>query len=531
MSGFQLLGRPSRLALIAATASLALAACNQNPAASNSVAANVADAPVPLAAIPLDSNAMGPAIAPAPTADSLPPAPPAAVGRVADPGQAYAFVDRAAAMNAGFGDSPPDYAVDGGGGQRPWVWQANDRSTRIAEALPGGGYRYYYYEPGASAPYLVRDAGYSYGYQNGTLVAIYGPDGRVMPGAYLPQRAGVAGRILARAASMLLAAQRERREAVAAANWAAKRDEIAREREEWVRARQAQAAWKTYHDANRERDEAYWAAERYRREAEAARFAQRVHDQQAEQRALEAARRAQEWARTHPQPTGPGYAGPGGPGGRGAIPGHPAPYPGQPGGPGSAGHGGPGGVGSMPGRPGPEPAGPGYAGPGGPGGRGAIPGHPAGPAPGAPPVGPGWNGPRRAASEAQQQQKAAHDQAAEAKKAADAAAQKARSAQAAVDAQQQADRRRAAAQAAAQAEAAKTAQQHAAQQKAAADAQAKRAAQAQAEGAGQSNAEATKAARAEAAAAKKAATEAARKKAQADAASNTATRASPRGQQ
>ena len=116
----RLFARTSRLALIAATAGLALAACNQ---AAVPTAAN-ATAPAPLAALPLAMDA-APTIAPAPTATALPAAPPANVGRLADPRQAYAFADRAEAMNAGFGDAPPDYTFDYGGGQRPWVWRAD----------------------------------------------------------------------------------------------------------------------------------------------------------------------------------------------------------------------------------------------------------------------------------------------------------------------------------------------------------------------------------------------------------------------
>jgi hypothetical protein len=315
MSGSTRFAGGSRVALFAAAASLALAACNQNgaPAASNQLASN-ALAPAPLAALPLASDTTAPAIAPAPPAEALPAAAPARVARLADQGQAYAFADRAASMNAGFGDAPPDYTYDYGGGQRPWVWRADDQSARIAEPLPGGAYRYYYYEPGQSAPYLVRDSGYSYGYDNGALVVVYGPDGRLLPPGELERRADVAGRILARAAAMRRAAESDRREAVAAANWTARRDQLSQEREQWARAQQAQADWRAYHEANRARDDADWAAARYRRESEAAQFARQVHDAGAEQRDLEAARRARQLAAGGPPsaprpPAGPSSSG------------------------------------------------------------------------------------------------------------------------------------------------------------------------------------------------------------------------------
>ena len=150
----------SRLALIAATSALALAACNQQGA--QTAATNTAAAPPPLAALALSTEPPPPLVT-APSAQALAGAPPARVGRLANRGDAYAFADRAHAMNRGFGDAPPDYTFDYENGERPWVWQGDDRSMRVAEPLPDGGDRYYYYEPGAADPYLVQDGGYGYG--------------------------------------------------------------------------------------------------------------------------------------------------------------------------------------------------------------------------------------------------------------------------------------------------------------------------------------------------------------------------------
>ncbi len=91
----------------------------------------------------------------------MPPAPAASVGRLANASDRYAFADRAYAMTSAFGDAPPDYTFNYGNGQRPWVWRGDDQSMRVAEALPGGGYRYYYYEPRSRTPCLVRDPDYS----------------------------------------------------------------------------------------------------------------------------------------------------------------------------------------------------------------------------------------------------------------------------------------------------------------------------------------------------------------------------------
>jgi hypothetical protein len=134
-------------------ADLALAACKpsaapdaSNVAAANAPATNDADAsnaPASLVAIALAPGPATPVTA-APPATALPAAPPAPVARVANPSDQYAFADRAAAANAGFGDAPPDYAVSYGAGVKPWVWRGDDQSTRVAEPLPGGGFRYYY---------------------------------------------------------------------------------------------------------------------------------------------------------------------------------------------------------------------------------------------------------------------------------------------------------------------------------------------------------------------------------------------------
>src|SRR6516165_7298250 len=106
----------SHLTLAAVFAGLALAGCKQN---APTAAANVAAAPPPLASLAL-SDAPPPPIVAAPSAQAIAPAPPARVGRLSHRSDAYAFADRAGAMNQGFGDAPPDYTFDYGGGERPW---------------------------------------------------------------------------------------------------------------------------------------------------------------------------------------------------------------------------------------------------------------------------------------------------------------------------------------------------------------------------------------------------------------------------
>ena len=69
------------------------------------------------------------------------------------------IADRAYAMTDALDDAPPDYTFDYGDGERPWVWRGDDQSTQVAKSLPGGGDRYYYYEAGATTPYLGARSG------------------------------------------------------------------------------------------------------------------------------------------------------------------------------------------------------------------------------------------------------------------------------------------------------------------------------------------------------------------------------------
>ncbi|MGH6970699.1 MAG: hypothetical protein ACREEQ_03735, partial [Caulobacteraceae bacterium] len=227
----------------------------------------------------------------------MPPAAPATVRRLANDSERYAFADRAYAMNYGFGRAPPDYAFAYGGDERPWVWRGDDQSMMVAERLPDGEYRDYYYEPGSVTPYLIRCQDYSYGYDNGALVVVYDRDGH----AYYPDqgRADVGGRLLARAIDIAEASTRERREAVAESNWTARRERFEAGRAAWSQGQAADPGWRDYHAAHAAQDDSFWAAERYRREAEAARYAQSMSDQAAAQRDWRAARQAQATAAVH----------------------------------------------------------------------------------------------------------------------------------------------------------------------------------------------------------------------------------------
>jgi hypothetical protein len=324
----------ARWALLIGLAALPLAGCK--PAASPSDASSAPSSALPLA----DSGAP---IAPAPPISDLPPAPPIPVGHLASRDDYYAFADHAYAVNEAFGDAPPDYQYDYDGAE-PWVWRSDNGAMRVAEALAGGGDRYYYYEPGADYPYLVRDPQYSYGYDNGQLVVIYDSSGRVLPESAFEQRRDYASRFYARGRSLYAGSQQQQHQAVAQSNWVARRNAYAAEQQRWAGAQRADSDWQAYHQAHQQQEENQWAGERARRETEAAQFAITINDTQAAQRDRDAAQRAQQRAQSAPPPPQGGifhFGGPQHPGGDqgqpppagGGQPPHPGPVVGPAGAP------------------------------------------------------------------------------------------------------------------------------------------------------------------------------------------------------
>ena len=280
------------------SAGLILTACNQTPSANQ--------APPPQAALPL-TTAAAPPIVDAPPASQLPATPRPRIARVVNPRDRYAYADQANAMSYGMGDAPPDYTFDYNGA-RPWVWRSDDDAVRVVEPV-GDGDRYYYYQPGQDYPYLVRDADYAYGFDNGALVVIYDREGRVMPPDFIERRADYAGRYLYRGRDLYDAARQRPREAVAASNWAARSVVLAGELALWASLQNRTPDWRDYHAEHEDQQRAAWDQERYRRQAEAARTYQMMNDQQASQRAWQAAQQAQSDARAHGQSVGPAPGG------------------------------------------------------------------------------------------------------------------------------------------------------------------------------------------------------------------------------
>ncbi|MBW8880320.1 MAG: hypothetical protein JF615_02525, partial [Asticcacaulis sp.] len=152
-----LLYRSSAIVVIAAA--LALGGCRTD---TSSLAATDA-------ALPLATGDPQPFIS-APPVEQLPAAPAVRYVPVAQPQQAYEYIDDAYAVNDAFDDAPPDYGFDYQG-VMPWVWTAAN-AMRLVEPYDGGE-RYYYYRTGSDAPYLIRDDSYAYAYSDGRLVSVY----------------------------------------------------------------------------------------------------------------------------------------------------------------------------------------------------------------------------------------------------------------------------------------------------------------------------------------------------------------------
>ncbi|HEV7385348.1 MAG TPA: hypothetical protein VGN89_10755, partial [Phenylobacterium sp.] len=224
-----------RLLLTAAATSLALAACNQKPAAPVTGA--------PIASLPLAEAAPPPEVV-APAADQLPPAPP--LRRSARPPRPiYSYVDAAYDLGDAFADSPPDYTVDYEG-ERPWVWRSGGGEYRVVEQTPRG-MREYFYRGGSNYPFLIRDTDYSYAYDNGELVGVYDSYGRPYSN-YGPPQIDYASRYLYRARRLYDAALHQQRQAAYAADWREHRDVILAPQRQWAAEQQRNDDWRRWRD-------------------------------------------------------------------------------------------------------------------------------------------------------------------------------------------------------------------------------------------------------------------------------------------
>lgn len=258
------------LKLTTALGLLALAACQQ-PQDNGAGLDNQALAEG--AALPPVGNETADAVAPA--ADALPAAAPIAYQAAPATAAGYAPIARADTLLETIGDAPPDYVFDYDG-VAPYGWETADDYRVYAEPIDDG-YRYYYYAPDADAPFLVRDPGYSYGYEGGRLIAVYDSGGRYISGDAARRRAEIASRYYARARALRAASARDNRHAIEASRWASQQRQVAEARREWDRARARQVEWQ---------------AAQARQRADAAEQARRNEERRAR---AEAAQRFQQW--------------------------------------------------------------------------------------------------------------------------------------------------------------------------------------------------------------------------------------------
>ncbi len=251
---------------------LALAGCNKS--AQDMSAATASPSPASLgpdsglpalpAALPMQTGPAG-QLTTAPPVAALPVRRYVNVGRPANDREAYAYLDRASDIEDEIGDAPPDYDYDNDDGVSPWVWQTGGGDYRYAEPVDGG-YRYYYYQPGARYPYLVRTHDYSYAYAGAALVAVYALSGALVPpdryGGYRDQ----ASRYFSRGQQLRQASDQRRHQGVVAANWAARRAQFSAAQANWAADRARQSAWQAYHAQNDPSQQPGWQQEHQQRQ-------------------------------------------------------------------------------------------------------------------------------------------------------------------------------------------------------------------------------------------------------------------------
>ena len=199
---------------------------------------------------------------PAPDVEAMPDVEAAQVGEMPAGPDAYAYAERAQALNYAFEDAPPDYGYDYDDSEA-WGWETDDGYYRDVEPTDDGD-RYYYYGPGEDEPFYVRDEGYGYGFNNGVLVVVYDPYGRLMPIDFVRSRAGWAGRYLWRARHL-----RERRHdhrwRVGHNRWRERESRFEAEHRALEQAAQQQAQWREYRERADNREREHFVAERRRR--------------------------------------------------------------------------------------------------------------------------------------------------------------------------------------------------------------------------------------------------------------------------
>ena len=287
---------------LAITAALATAACDGGieDQARRAVGVQATALPSLPATLPLADGAAEP-IGYAPRVEALPfPEREVPTVRTASSSEGYAYADRAYGLVDALGDAPPDYGIeydDDDAWGDPYAWEAYDQSLVYSEPVEGG-YRSYFYEPGAETPYFVRDPLGGYGYDGWQLAAVYGAGGGLIASGDYGARAGHAGRYLQRGRELRRAGGNRR--PVRAANWVGQRPAIMASRARWGQARARQPEWVAYAQANAPRRQQHWREEGVRRQADSRRFGQWQQDgfrTPPPPRAIPAAWQGAQWAR------------------------------------------------------------------------------------------------------------------------------------------------------------------------------------------------------------------------------------------
>jgi len=203
-----------RTQLLLGVAALSLAACKLDRAPTAQQPVNFS------AAAPFDLGL-------APGYDALPTASQPIPVYYAPQPVAQDYWNNAYSQGQSYYDQPPSYFPYNGA--TPLVWNQGSMITRIVEALVGGGQREYYYQPGASYPYFVRDPQYAYAYNDGRLIAAYDPYGRPLEETVLVERAPIASRYLVRAQTLYAVARRTNPRPLTQKVWTVERTRLARE--------------------------------------------------------------------------------------------------------------------------------------------------------------------------------------------------------------------------------------------------------------------------------------------------------------
>lgn len=105
-------------------------------------------------------------------ASTATPAVPVAIAPVAPAPAHTRWLDDADAMMAAIGDAAPDLAFTDGGAAR-YGWRLADGATVVAEPMGADDTRFYFFAADMTAPFLVRDGLYAYGFDRGRLAAVF----------------------------------------------------------------------------------------------------------------------------------------------------------------------------------------------------------------------------------------------------------------------------------------------------------------------------------------------------------------------